>query len=83
MEGRARPHAPQRQRCEPGLGLAVALHGRSAGRARHVVHGNLPESVTFCRDIRHATLRKRQFGDTLFVRAEKSFRLIFAIKNGR
>lgn len=66
--GRAGPAADAALALRAGLGLPVALHGRPAGRACHIIHGNL---------------RKRQFQDTLFVRAEESFRLSFTIKNGR
>ena len=69
--GRARPARTAAPTLRAGPGLAVALHGRSAGRARHVVHGNLPESVTFCHDIRHAACANAN-SETHFLSERKS-----------
>ena len=53
--GHAGPAADAAPALRAGPGLSVALHGRPAGRACHIVHGNLRKSATFCHDIRHAT----------------------------
>lgn len=50
--GAARPAAPS---LGARRGPPVPLHGPSAGRAFHITHGILPESVTFYREFPHAT----------------------------
>ena len=50
--GAARPAAPS---LGARRGPPVPLHGPSAGRAFHIIHGILPESVTFYREFPHAT----------------------------
>ena len=71
--GRAGPAADAAPTLRAGLGLSVALHGRPAGRACHIIHGNLRKSATFCHDIRHATCGNVNFKTHFLSERESRF----------